>query len=144
MGKKRVADKEGKIIDSGVKARVLAREPDRTVTRGKLHVQATFNNTMLTLTDTDGDVLFSSSSGTLGFNGAKKGTPFAAGKVGELVGAKARQYDMEAAEVIVKGIGAGREQAIRSFAAEGITLSSISDETPVPHNGPRSPKPRRV
>lgn len=144
MGKKRVAKKEGKIIDSGVKARVLEREPKKKVQYGKLHVNATYNNTMLTLTDAEGNVLFTSSSGALGFNGAKKGTPFAAAKVGELVGARAKQYKMQEVEVVVKGVGAGRESAIRSFSSQGISLSKITDKTPIPHNGPRPRKPRRV
>lgn len=144
MGKKRVANKKGKVIDSSAKARILSRPPKKKVHAGTLHVKATYNNTMVTLADTEGNVLFTSSSGALGYNGAKKGTPFAAAKVGELVGERAKQYDMKEVDVIVKGVGAGRESAIRSFASKGINLKSISDKTPVPHNGPRPRRPRRV
>lgn len=116
----------------------------RRVESGILYVQSTYNNTILTLTDAKGNALCFSSSGALGFAGAKKGTPFAAAKVGEIIGEKAKALGMKDAAVIVKGVGAGRESSIRSFSAKGIGIISITDETPIPHNGPRPPRPRRV
>jgi small subunit ribosomal protein S11 len=88
--------------------------------------------------------LFWSSSGSLGFKGAKKGTPFAASKVGDLIGGKAAAIGVKDADVVVLGVGSGRELAIRSFMAHGIEINGISDATPVPHNGPKAKKPRRV
>lgn len=111
---------------------------------GTLYVEATYNNTKVSLADGQGNVVIWSSSGSLGFAGAKKGTPFAAAKVGELIGEKAGIMGVREANVIVKGVGAGRESSIRAFAGKGIHISAIRDMTPVPHNGPRAPKARRV
>ena len=107
-------------------------------------MQSTYNNTTVTLTDPEGKVVAASSSGALGFSGAKKGTPFAAAKVGELLSEKAQQFGIKEGSVVVKGVGSGRESAIRAFTSRGIQLLSIKDMTPVPHNGPRQRKPRRV
>ena len=96
------------------------------------------------MTDVEGNAVASSSSGALGFAGAKKGTPFAAAKVGETVADKAKLLGVKEVSVIVKGVGCGRESAVRAFIAKGFGLSSISDQTPVPHNGPRPPRARRV
>lgn len=131
-------------MDSGLKSRALARANKRKVESGVLHVQATFNNTKILLSDPQGNTVAWSSSGALGFSGAKKGTPFAAAKVGELIGDKAIQMGMKEAQVIIRGVGAGRESALRGFSGKGIALTRIADETPVPHNGPRPPKPRRI
>ncbi|MEK7066455.1 MAG: 30S ribosomal protein S11, partial [Patescibacteria group bacterium] len=98
----------------------------------------------LLFTDNNGNALLASSSGTLGFSGAKKGTPFAAAKVGELIGDKAALMGVKEADVVVKGVGSGRESSIRAFSSKGIQILSIKDSTPVPHNGPKSKKPRRV
>ncbi len=144
MGKKRIIKKSGGGMDSGLKSRSLARAPKRKVETGILHVQSTYNNTTMVLTDRSGGALCWSSSGSLGFRGAKKGTPFAAAKVGELLGEKAQVMGMREVNVVVKGVGAGRESSIRGFISRGIVIGSISDQTPVPHNGPRLPKPRRV
>ncbi len=111
---------------------------------GILHVQSTYNNTKVLLTDTEGNAVLWSSCGTLGFKGAKKGTPFAAAKVGETLAQKAEPLGLKEIQVIVKGVGSGRESAIRGFISRGVTISSIKDETPVPHNGPKPKKPRRV
>ncbi len=111
---------------------------------GILHVQSTYNNTKVLLTDTDGNAVLWSSCGTLGFKGAKKGTPFAAAKVGETLALKAETLGLKDIQVIVKGVGSGRESAIRGFISRGVNISSIKDETPVPHNGPQPKKPRRV
>src|SRR3989338_30619 len=116
----------------------------KKVASGILHIEATFNNTKVLFSDKSGNTLFWSSAGSLGFRGAKKGTPFAASKVGDLIGEKAATLGVKDAEVVVLGVGSGREPAIRSFMARGIEITSISDATPVPHNGPKAKKPRRV
>ncbi|MEK7479979.1 MAG: 30S ribosomal protein S11 [Patescibacteria group bacterium] len=144
MGKKRIIRKSGGTVDQGLKSRSLARVAKKNIASGTLHVHATYNNTKVLLTDKEGNAIVWSSSGALGFSGAKKGTPFAAAKVGELVGDKANIIGVKEVDVIIRGVGAGRESALRGFAAKGIDISKIADDTPVPHNGPRAPKPRRV
>lgn len=144
MGKKRIIRKAGGTVDQGLKSRSLARGLKKKLDKAQLFIEATFNNTKVLLADMNGNTLAWSSSGSLGFAGAKKGTPFAAAKVGELIAEKALQAGIKEADVIIRGIGSGRESAMRSFAAKGINLSRIVDETPVPHNGPRPPKPRRI
>jgi small subunit ribosomal protein S11 len=111
---------------------------------GVLFVEATYNNTKISLADQSGNVVTWSSSGSLGFAGAKKGTPFAAAKVGELIGDRATQMGVKEVSVVVAGVGAGRESSIRAFATKGIGITAIKDNTPVPFNGPKPPKPRRV
>jgi small subunit ribosomal protein S11 len=111
---------------------------------GVLYVQSTYNNTRVLLTDKKGNAFFSSSSGSLGFKGAKKGTPFAAAKVSEVVGEKAKAVGLKNIDVIVKGVGTGRESAIRAFVSKGFNITSIKDVTPVPHNGVKAKKPRRI
>ncbi|MEK9181576.1 MAG: 30S ribosomal protein S11 [Patescibacteria group bacterium] len=118
--------------------------PKKKVTSGVLYIDATFNNTKVLFADKLGNTLFWSSAGSLGFRGAKKGTPFAASKVGEVIGVKATQLGVKDAAVVVLGVGSGREPAIRAFMAHGIEITSIQDATPVPHNGPKAKKPRRV
>lgn len=144
MGKKRIIKKQGSSINQGLRARALSRAAKRKCDRGTLHIQATYNNTIVTLTDKKGNTLMASSSGSLGFKGAKKSTPFASAKVGELIGEKAQQMGMSEADVIIRGVGPGRESAMRAFVGKGIGLAAIRDETPVPFNGPRAKKPRRV
>ncbi|MDP3735070.1 MAG: 30S ribosomal protein S11 [bacterium] len=144
MGKKRIIKKSGGGYDSGLKSRALSRVAKRQIEKGVLHIQSTYNNTLLTLAEASGAVLCASSSGALGFKGARKGTPYAAAKVGELIGEKAVQMGMRDADIIVKGVGAGRESSVRGFISRGISISSLRDATPVPFNGPRPPKPRRV
>ena len=111
---------------------------------GALYVESTYNNTKLTLTDSKNNTLAWSSSGSLGFRGAKKGTPFAAAKVGETLALKAQNLGIKEVKVVVKGVGSGRESAIRGFISKGINLLTIQDKTAVPHNGPKPPKPRRT
>lgn len=144
MGKKRIVKKAGGEADSGLKSRSLSRIPRKKIETGTLHVQATYNNTKVTLSDKKGDAVMWSSSGALGFKGAKKGTPFAAAKVGELIGEKALLLGVKEVDVIIKGVGGGRESALRAFSGKGIDVSSIKDQTPVAFNGPRAKKPRRV
>jgi small subunit ribosomal protein S11 len=116
----------------------------KKVTSGILNIDATFNNTKVIFADKLGNALFWSSAGSLGFRGAKKGTPFAASKVGDIVGGKAAVLGVKDSDVVVRGVGSGREPAIRAFMAHGIEITSIKDATPVPHNGPKAKKPRRV
>lgn len=141
MGKKRTAETKGSTDNKEASKGKSAR---RRLDAGTLHVQATFNNTKVILTDTRGNAIMQSSSGALGFTGAKKGTPFAAAKVGEVLAEKAEAMGLKTIDVVVKGIGAGRESAIRSFTARGVQIKSIKDMTPVPFNGPTRRKPRRV
>ena len=111
---------------------------------GVVNIQATYNNTLITLADGQGNAVLASSSGSLGFKGAKKGTPFAAGKVAELLAERAQALGLKEVEVVVRGVGAGREAAIRALATRGLVINSIKDATPVPFNGPKPKKPRRV
>ena len=144
MGKKRIIRKSGGTVDQGLKSRSLARVAKRDIVAGTLHIHATYNNTKVLLTDRSGNAVAWSSSGALGFSGAKKGTPFAAAKVGELVGDKAALIGVKEVDVVIRGVGAGRESALRAFAGKGIEVTRIADDTPVPHNGPRPPKARRI
>ena len=116
------------------------RKQKKDITEGQIHIQATYNNTIVTATDKNGNAAVSGSSGTVGFKGSKKKTPFAAGLAAEAVSKAAYDLGMRKAEVFVKGIGAGKETAIRSISAAGIDVTAINDETPVPHNGCRPPK----
>lgn len=144
MGKKRIIKKSGKGLDQGRKERALSKVTKRHLEKGVLHIEATFNNTKATLTDEKGDAIVSSSAGALGFSGARKSTPYAAAKVGEFLGEKGAMIGLKEASVVIRGVGAGRESVLRAFSGKGIQIYSIKDATPVAHNGPRPPKPRRV
>lgn len=148
MGKTKITTEEKKeeaiaITETQVK-KAPSKTPKKKVTFGVLHIEATFNNTKVLFSDKLGNTLFWSSAGSLGFRGAKKGTPFAASKVGDIIGGKAGALGVKDADVVVLGVGSGREPAIRAFMAHGIEITSICDATPVPHNGPKAKKPRRV
>lgn len=148
MSKTKVTTKEKK-EEAGVIAeteiiKVPPKTPKKKVISGVLHVEATFNNTKVLFGDKLGNTLFWSSAGSLGFRGAKKGTPFAASKVGNIIGDKAAALGVKDADVVILGVGSGREPAVRAFMAHGIEVTSIFDATPVPHNGPKAKKPRRV
>lgn len=116
----------------------------KNVVKGIAHVKASFNNTQVTITDVNGETLAWDSAGTVGFKGARKSTPFAATRAAENCAAKAKKYGLQEVEVRVKGPGAGRESAVRAIQAVGLEISIIKDVTPVPHNGCRPPKQRRV
>ena len=116
----------------------------RIVPHGMVHIKATFNNTLITISDPEGNVLTWSSAGRIGFKGSRKGTPFAAQVAGKNAGTLARDMGMRTVDVEVRGPGAGRESAIRSLAAAGMEVKSIRDVTPIPHNGCRPRKKRRV
>ncbi len=144
MGKKRIIRQKGQGMDAGKKSRSLSKTPRRKLDRGILHIHSTYNNTKLLFTDTKGNAIIFSSCGALGFSGARKGTPFAAAKVGEVIGEKATLMGVQEVDVVIKGVGSGRESSLRAFAGKGVQVASIKDMTPVPFNGPRPPKPRRV
>jgi small subunit ribosomal protein S11 len=116
----------------------------RNVSRAIAHVKATFNNTLVTITDMNGDALCSASSGAAGFKGARKSTPFAAQRAADMAASKARKMGVTEVEVVVSGPGSGRESAITALQAAGLKILSIEDVTPIPHNGCRPPKRRRV
>lgn len=120
------------------------RKERKNIPSGVAHIQSTFNNTIVTITDAQGNVLGWSSAGTSGFKGSRKGTPFAAGLAAEAAARKAMEHGVRHVEVYVKGPGAGREAAIRSLQTAGLEVSLIKDVTPIPHNGCRPPKRRRV
>ena len=116
----------------------------KNIPSGVAHVQSTFNNTIITITDLEGQFICWSSAGAMGFKGSRKGTPFAAQIAGEDSARKAKEHGVKRVEVYVKGPGSGREAAIRSLQAAGLQISLIKDVTPIPHNGCRPPKRRRV
>ena len=146
MGKTKItteSNTESNLSEEQAKT-ALVKIPKKKITSGILNIDATFNNTKALFSDKLGNVLFWSSAGSLGFRGAKKGTPFAASKVGDVIGNKTSVLGVKDADVVVRGVGSGREPAIRAFMAYGIEITSIKDATPVPHNGPKPKKPRRV
>ncbi len=120
------------------------RRERKFVPRGKAYISSTFNNTLVTLTDPEGNVVAWSSSGSVGFKGSRKSTAFAAQRVSETAARKAMDNGMRQVEVLIRGPGAGREAAIRALQTSGLTVTSIRDVTPIPHNGCRPPKRRRV
>ena len=122
----------------------VRRSERKNITSGVAHVNATFNNTMITITDAQGNAIAWSSAGSQGFKGSRKSTPYAAQMAGEDAGKKAMEHGMKTLEVEVKGPGAGRESALRALQAVGFTITSIRDVTPIPHNGCRPRKRRRV
>jgi len=145
MGKLKIKNKNGGSQGEGVpRTAGSVRVPKKKVVSGTLHIDATFNNTKALISDKEGNTLFWSSAGALGFKGAKKGTPFAASKVGEVLGEKARTMGVKDVDVIIVGVGSGREPVIRALGAFDIDITAIRDATPVPHNGPKPKKPRRV
>lgn len=142
MGKTKIANK--KSAPKSASTAKATRVPKKKVVAGTLHIEATFNNTKIVVSDKSGNTIFWTSAGAQGFKGAKKGTPFAASKAGTVLGEKAKALGIKEVDVVVKGVGSGREPAIRAFMAHDIEVSGIRDITPVPHNGPKPKKPRRV
>ncbi len=151
MGKKRVAEKskeeilqEREQIEQAIKDKQKKGFSSLRKKKGKVFISASYNNTILTLTDSEGNTLSWVSAGSLGFKGTKKSTPFAASRVATLMGNKMEKMGIEEIEVFVKGVGSGRNSALRSLTGRDIKIVSIKDITPIPHNGCRPPKPRRV
>lgn len=150
MGKKKVAVqspeevlKEGVSLESAV-SRATTAGKSRRLDRARVYINASYNNTVVTITDERGNVISWASAGSLGFSGPKKATPFAASKVAAVIGEKLKNYGVSDVTILVKGIGGGRDSAVRSLANYGFQISAIKDITPIPHNGPRPPKVRRV
>jgi len=153
MGKKKIQTqtteetlKETEIQESVQKkaAAALGQGKGKAVEKGQVFIQATYNNTLITIGDSRGNTLAWSSSGSLGFKGPKKATPYAASKIVETLAEKMKKVGLREVDVFVKGIGSGREAAVRALAAHGFIINSIKDETPIPHNGCRPRKVRRV
>ncbi len=140
--KKEVKVDERSFISTLRSARVT--EAPARIKEGRIYIFSSYNNTIITLTDSRGDVLTWASAGSIGFKGTKKATPFAASKVAELISQAVKKLGIETVQILVKGIGSGRDSAIRSLAARGLDITSVKDITPVPHNGCRPPKARRV
>ena len=120
------------------------RREKKNIDRGQAHIQSTFNNTIVTITDASGNALAWASAGELGFRGSRKSTPYAAQQASEKAAGAAKEFGLKTVEVFVKGPGSGREAAIRALSASGLDVTMIKDVTPVPHNGCRPPKRRRI
>ena len=127
-----------------VTKKTVTKRNRKNIERGAAHIHSSFNNTIVTITDVDGNAIATGSAGELGFKGSRKSTPFAAGEVADKAAKKAMEHGLKTVEVYVKGPGSGREAAIRALQTAGLELSSIKDVTPIPHNGCRPPKRRRV
>jgi len=147
MGQKKVVEKkaeETKEIESKSVAKSALAKKYKNVENVRIYINSTYNNTIITVTDLNGNVLTWASAGSLGFSGPKKATPFAASKVASVIAEKIKPLEIKNMEIYVKGIGAGRDSAIRSLAEAGFNIVLLKDVTPIPHNGPRPPKVRRV
>ncbi len=149
MGKKRIVTKtEEELLKEREKVEAKVRkeikEAPQKIKEGRVYISSSYNNTIITLTDPKGNVLYWTSAGSIGFKGTKKATPFAASKVAEAMCQVIKKLGIEKLAIFVKGIGSGRESAIRSLVSRGLEVISITDITPVPHNGCRPPKVRRV
>ncbi|MBI3420728.1 MAG: 30S ribosomal protein S11 [Candidatus Sungbacteria bacterium] len=147
MGKKRVIKKGANSSDGENRSSPRSSEAkggNRRLARGVAHIEATYNNTLITISDEHGNALGWSSAGSIGFSGSKKATPFAAARVAEAAVEKVRKTGMQEIAVLVRGVGSGRDSAVRALANQGLNIISIRDITPVAHNGPRPKKVRRV
>ncbi len=151
MGKKKVIKKteeellkEREDIESKIQKGIASPKTSKSLKNGWLYVFSSYNNTILTLTDQTGNVLSWASAGKIGFKGTKKGTPYAANRVAEVIAQSIQRLKIDEIKIKVKGIGSGRDSAIRALIARGVNVVSIEDVTPVPHNGCRPPKARRV
>jgi len=146
MGKKRIIASEGQVQGEiqAPKVKIFKKGVKRLVASGDIHIYSTYNNTIISVTDLRGQVIAWASAGNIGFSGTRKSTPYAATLAAKAAAEKAKKFGFSEARVFVKGIGPGREAAIRGLVSAGIELISIMDVTPIPHNGTRPPKPRRV
>lgn len=143
MGKKRVIIKKGKNISGDVSAQIVSAISKKKIKEGRIYINCSYNNTIITLTDNSGNVLYSTSSGSIGFVGSRKATPFAASKVSDTVCDVAKRSGINEVEVFVKGVGSGRDSALRAIANNELDITFIKDITPIPHNGCRKRKPKR-
>lgn len=148
MGKKRVIKKTGTEVSEKSKKATTSKKKGKakrkSVSEGRIYISATYNNTAINLTDKNGEVLGWSSAGSLGFKGTKKATPYAASEATNSIVEKMEKLDMKEVDVFVKGVGSGRSSALRVLAGTNVVINSIKDVTPIPHNGCRPRKPRRV
>ncbi len=148
MGKKRVVTQsEEELLQERTKleeAKRKTKAQKRGISKGRMYISATYNNTIITLTDKDGKVLTWASAGNLGFKGTKKATPYAASEVANVISEKAEKMGMSEVDIFVKGVGSGRSSALRALAAKNIIINLIKDVTPIPHNGCRPRRARRV
>ena len=145
MGKKRVIEKsESSSAEKTETKNIREVKSGNKIQKGIASIQASYNNTIITITDSKGNTLAWSSAGSLGFTGAKKATPYAAARIAETVVEKIKKTGMQEIDVKVSGVGSGRDSAVRALANHGLTILSIHDVTPLPHNGPKSKNPRRV
>lgn len=150
MGKKHIVEKsteevlaEGSKVEKTL-AQIAPSLKKKSVNTATIHILSSYNNTKMTLTDMQGNVLLAQSAGRVGFKGSKKGTSFAASKVAQAIGEAIVALDAKEVEIIVKGVGAGRESALRSLSTQGINITKVKDRTPIPHGGCRPKKPRRA
>ncbi len=150
MGKKKVAEQSGdetqktQAAGDAPAVKVASVKKSKHVESGRVYVNASYNNTVITVTDNHGNVIAWATAGATGFSGPKKATPFAASKIIGILSEKMRALGMQSVDVILKGIGGGRDSALRSLVNQGFAIASIKDVTPIPHNGPRPKKTRRV
>src|SRR3990167_10218002 len=147
MGKKRIVKKRGESVEEQIQARIAkarAKSSKKKLHSALVHISSSYNNTLIALTYEEGNAVFQSSSGAMGFRGSKKGTPYAATRAAEDVASFAQQLGVKDIDIRIKGIGSGRETVIRFFVQKGFNVRSIKDLTPIPHGIPRLPKPRRV
>jgi small subunit ribosomal protein S11 len=145
MGQKKVTNKTVETMKGSETVKVVStKKESRKVSSGRVYIKASYNNTIITITDDKGGVLAWATAGSLGFSGPKKATPFAASKIVAAIGEKVAKTGPVDIEVIVSGVGSGRDSAIRSLANSGFNILSIKDMTPIPHNGPKPPKSRRI
>lgn len=149
MGKKKVIEQTKDEVkkEAGAAEKAPTKQtsaPKQRWENGRIYIQATYNNTIITVTDDKGAVITWLSAGSMGFSGPKKATPFAASKVAEAITQKIEKSGPNNVEIFVRGVGSGRDSAIRSFAGKGLNITAIKDVTPIPHNGPRPAKTRRV
>lgn len=146
VGQKKLATKVDEVTEGAIKAPVSVSKtsPKKQVINGNAYISVSYNNTLISITDSKGETLAWSSAGSLGFKGAKKSTPYAANLVAKTCVEKAKKYNLVNIKIVVKGVGPGRESAIRGLAGSGLNVIGIVDRTPVAHNGVKPPKPRRV
>ncbi|MEK9194490.1 MAG: 30S ribosomal protein S11 [Patescibacteria group bacterium] len=147
MGKKKVIQKSEEVKSEALPKsgpKEVSESRKNKIEKGRVYIQASYNNTLISVTDEKGNLITWVSAGSLGFSGPKKSTPFAASKVAEAVATKVERSLPMNVEVFLRGVGAGRDSALRTLAAKGFNITSVRDVTPIPHNGPRPPKVRRV